>query len=87
MLMHNKLCVIPIFCKHFIFVFTVCPSIGYLLNHRLEFLNSQVYLSLMIVYILANSIDPADILDSGTFYLGLHCLPKYQFTGFLYSYG
>ena len=33
--------------------------------------------SLKIVFILANRVDPAEILHSALFHLWLHCLPKY----------
>ena len=37
--------------------------------------------SLKIVLILANSADPDEMLPNAAFHLGLHCLPKYLFTG------
>ena len=37
--------------------------------------------SLKIVFILANSVDPDEMLPYGAFHLGLHCCPKYLFTG------
>ena len=36
-------------------------------------------MSLKVVFILANSADPDEMLPNATFYLGLHCLPKYLF--------
>ena len=36
----------------------------------------QIFLSLKIVYILANSADPDEMLHYVAFFLGLHCLPK-----------
>ena len=41
----------------------------------------NVFLSLKIVLILANSADPAEILPYAAFYLGLHCLQTYLFAG------
>ena len=34
-----------------------------------------------IAFILANSADPDEIPPYAVFYLGLHCLAKYPFTG------
>ena len=39
------------------------------------------------VLALANSVDPDEMLHNAAFHLGLHCLPKYQFRGFLYTKG
>ena len=36
-------------------------------------------LSLKIVFVLANSVDPDEMPHYATFHLGLHCLPKYSF--------
>ena len=38
---------------------------------------------LNIVFALANGADPDEMLPCVTFYLGLHCLPKYLFTGIM----
>ena len=38
--------------------------------------------SLKIAFCLANSEDPYEMTHYVVFYLGLHCLPKYQFRGF-----
>ena len=51
-------------------------------SHRLEFPNEAVPQSLKIVLILANSVDTEEMLHSVAFPLGLHCLPKYLFSGF-----
>ena len=32
-------------------------------------------------FILANSVDPDEMLHKVAFHLGLHCLPKYLFSG------
>ena len=37
--------------------------------------------SLKILFMLANSADPDEMLPFGTLNLDLHSLPKYQFTG------
>ena len=44
-----------------------------------KFLNNDVFMSLKMDLILANSADPDEMLSSGAFHLGLHCLPKYLF--------
>ena len=38
-----------------------------------------VFLSLKIIFVLENSVDPDKMLHYVTFYLGLHCLPEYAF--------
>ena len=53
----------------------------FLRGRRSKFLISDVCMSLKLVFILANSADPDEILHNATFHLGLHCLPKYLFTG------
>ena len=42
-------------------------------NFKIIFL----FLSLKIGFVLANSIDPNEMLHDVAFHLGLHCLPKY----------
>ena len=54
--------------------------------HRLEFPNKR-FLSLMIVFVLANSVDPDEMLHYAAFHLGLHCLPKYAFRSHQYTKG
>ena len=39
------------------------------------FLNYDVFLSLKVVLILANSKDPDEMQHTAAFHLGLHCLP------------
>ena len=46
-----------------------------------------VFLSLKIVFILVNSADPDEMPPYAAFHLGLHCLPKDQFTGILNEKG
>ena len=41
--------------------------------------------SLIIVSVLANSVDPDEMPHVAAFYLGLHCLPKYHLRGFQYT--
>ena len=41
--------------------------------YRSKCLNYDVFLSLKIVFILANSVDPDEMLPYGSFHLGLHC--------------
>ena len=48
----------------------------------MKFQEKYVFLSLMIVFILANSADPDEMPHYAAFHLGLHCLPKYPFEGF-----
>ena len=33
----------------------------------------------------ANSVDPGEIQHHAAFHLGLHCMPKYPFSGFQYT--
>ena len=58
------------------------PSRVKLSGHRLLFQNNIVFLSVKIIFILANSADPDEMLHSVPFYLGFHCLQKYPFRGF-----
>ena len=46
-------------------------------GHRLLIFNKNVFYSLKNNFVLANSADPDEMLHYSTFYLGLHCLPKY----------
>ena len=50
-------------------------------GYRSKFLLNDVLLSLKIVFILANSADPNEMLLYVAFHLGLICLSKYLFTG------
>ena len=47
----------------------------------MSFLKCDVFQSLKIVFIQANSADPDEMPPYAAFHLGLHCLPKYLFTG------
>ena len=56
-------------------------SILYFKVSQVEISKFQKFLSLKIVLILANSEDPDEMPHYVAFHLGLHCLPKYLFTG------
>ena len=45
------------------------------------------YLSVKDVFTIANSVDPDEMLQNAAFHLGLHCLEKYPFRGFLPTKG
>ena len=49
--------------------------------HMSNFLNHDVYMFLRIIFISASSADPDEMSPYVTFHLGLHCLPKYLFSG------
>ena len=46
-----------------------------------------VFLSLKIDFVLANSVNPDEMLHIAAFHQGLHCLSKYPFRGFWSSNG
>ena len=46
----------------------------------LNFVKNIVFLPLKIVIILANSVDPDEMLHYAAFHLGIHCLLKYAFS-------
>ena len=48
-------------------------------HHRLLIPNKIVFLSVKIIFVLANSVDPGEIPHCAAFHLGLHCLQKYIF--------
>ena len=50
-------------------------------GHRYKFLNFNKFLSLKVVFIIANSADPDEMLLYMAFYMGLHWLSKYLSTG------
>ena len=54
---------------------------------KVYFLNYDVFLSLKVGLILANSADPDEMQHYPAFHLGLCCLPKYWFRGFPYTMG
>ena len=47
----------------------------------------DVFLSLTVVLILANSAYPEEMPHFAAFHQGLQCLPKNKFGGFLYTKG
>ena len=42
-------------------------------------ISKYFFLSLKITFVLANSVDPDEMLHYEAFHQGLHCLPKYSF--------
>ena len=54
---------------------------SFLSGHGSKFLNYNLFLSLMIVFIFANCTGPDEMPPYAAFHLCLHCLPKYLFTG------
>ena len=50
-------------------------------DYRLYFPIKIIFLSLKIVFVIAYSVDPDEMLHNAAFNLGLHCLPKYAFRG------
>ena len=52
---------------------------------QVKFSKCDVFLSVRVVLILANSADPDQMQHYAAFHLGLHCLPKYLFSGFQYT--
>ena len=62
-------------------------SIVYIEGSQVTIKKKIVFLSLKIGFVLANSADPDEMLHYAAFYLGLHCLPKYQFRGFRFTKG
>ena len=49
------------------------------LGSQVEFSKFDVFLSLKVVFILANSADTDEMQHFAAFHMGLHCLPKYLF--------
>ena len=64
---------IPLSIEYSILYFKGCRS-----NFPQNF--NDVFLSLKILFILANCADPDEMLHDAAFHLGFHCLPKYQFS-------
>ena len=42
----------------------------------------MLFLSALINFVLANSVDPDEMPHYAAFHLGLHCLSKYPIRGF-----
>ena len=55
-----------------------CPNYG--IVSIIYFESSFVFLSLMIIFIVADSADPDEMPPYAAFHLGLDCLLKYLFT-------
>ena len=51
--------------------------IVYIKGPQVDFLNYDIFLSLKVVLILANSTGSVEMQHYVAFHLGLHCLPKY----------
>ena len=62
-------------------------SIVYTEGSQVIIEKKNVFLSLKIDFVLANSADPDEMPHNTAFHLGLHCLPKYPFCGFWSSKG
>ena len=71
--------------KPFVFWWVLPPdmiqdgSLFILRDHMLYFPTKIEFLSLKIVLVSANSVDPDEMPQYAAFLLGLHCLPKYPF--------
>ena len=52
-----------------------------------KFLNYDVFLSMKVDLISANSADPDEMQYNAAFHLGLYCLPEYLVSGFQYTMG
>ena len=55
-------------------------------GHRLYFSNKIVFLSLKIIFVMANSVDPDEMQHDVTFHLVLHCLQKTHLVVYLTLY-
>ena len=62
-------------------------SIVYIEGSQVIISKNIEFLSLKIDFVLANSADPDEMPHYAAFHLGLHCLPKYMFLGFLVHKG
>ena len=59
-----------------------------ILRHRQSnFLYNDVYMTLKIIFIIANSSDSDETRPYAAFHLSLHCFPKYLFTDILNEKG
>ena len=74
-------------CPIHIDTMSVGLPIVYFKGSQVEFLNHDVFLSLKVVFIMANNADPDEMQLHAAFHQGLHCLPKYPFRGFQYTKG
>ena len=53
--------------------------IVYIEGLHVIFCKQIVILSLKIIFVLANSVDPNEMPHNAAFHLGLHCMPKHIF--------
>ena len=51
-------------------------------DHSSKFQKYDVLLSLAVVLILTNSVDPDEMLHNAAFLQGFHCFSMYLFMGF-----
>ena len=58
---------------------SMCPFC-ILRGRRSKLLNFIIFLSLKVVFILAYSVHPDEMLQNAAFILGPQCLPKYLLT-------
>ena len=59
----------------------------FLKGNRLQSLNNIVSLLLKIRFVVANIVDPDEMLHYAAFHLGLHCLLMYIFRSLQYAQG
>ena len=59
----------------------------YFKESQVKNLNFNIYLSLKVFFIFANSADPDEMQHHAAFHLSLHCLPEYPFKGYQYTRG
>ena len=51
------------------------------------FKKNDAFICLKIIFTFTNSVDPDEMQHYAAFHLGLHCLQKYSFRGFLNTKG
>ena len=62
-------------------------SIVYIDGSQVIISKNIVFISMKMDFVLANSVDPDEMLHYTAFHQGLHCLPTYLFRGFRYTKG
>ena len=62
-------------------------SIVYMEGSQVIISKNIVFLTRKINFVLENSSDSDEMQHHAAFHLGLHCLPKYSFSGFQYTKG
>ena len=60
-------------------------SIIYIEGSKIIISKNTAFLSLKIDYVLANTVNPNEMLIHAGFHLDIHCLPLYWFRGFQYT--